>query len=756
MSLPRSHEGLADVDSDRTEIGSSAEGLTVSAEVSRTIGAELTLAPSASPLSATLSQGGSQGVFGDATPTQPASALSEAIQQSLGAPFRAPNHWLVKRLGKGGFGEVWLAEDKLSGKRVAIKFLAHGAGQRWESLLNEVQRLVLLDSDPGIIQLYDVHPDGNPPYFTMKWAEHGSLAAKLDSQGPLPVAEGTRIFREIAQAMAYVHVKGIHHCDLKPANVLLDACNRALIADFGQAQFSRDASPALGSLFYMAPEQAEARDQMSDTRWDVHALGAIAYAMLTGKPPRFDPALREEIGQTRELDHQLRLYRDGVRAATKPAEHRAIRGVDRELADIIDRCLEVDPARRYQDASDVLVALQRRERRRRQRPALVFGLGAPLVLLLIVLVANLYSGILTAKAINRATANHLEFMQSSDDSIAQFFALALKGVVDERKGLIERFAVRDDVAAAITSGNKTRLNELLLRHLAPGAEALGFKRCNIADSKGSILAYVKRDNAGHWSAGTEGLGRNIAFREWFNGDKQERRGTHYDPLSKSHISRPYRPIEVKDGKEFIGESGSAVSAPVFARGTGVKSRVAGVVSAQIPAEVVFGHIATAKSAAGKQNRFFTVLVDDRCVIHYYGDKTGELVDYINNNESNVCPHGQPSCPFRDLINNPASHPDGPEKENRILGNQASSIKNREYTSPVDKRKYLVGVSQLSELPWAVIVQYDKEEALKPTKEITRTLSTSGAWDLFIALAFTGGVWWLLRGALRREEEIAHG
>ena len=115
-------------------------------------------------------------------------------------------------------------------------------------------------------------------------SEGGSLAARLKA-GPLPLREALSFFRQIAEALAFVHAKGIRHCDLKPGNVLLNQHGQPLIADFGQAHLSDDAAPALGTFFYMAPEQAEAAPQIPDTRWDVYGLGALFFAMLTGGPP---------------------------------------------------------------------------------------------------------------------------------------------------------------------------------------------------------------------------------------------------------------------------------------------------------------------------------------------------------------------------------------------------------------------------------------------------------------------------------------
>src|SRR5262249_56925557 len=142
--------------------------------------------------------------------------------------------------------------------------------------------------------------------------------------------EALALFRQVAEALAYVHAKGIRHCDLKPGNVLLDARGRAVIADFGQAHFSSDASPALGTFFYMAPEQADLTRQIPDTRWDVYGLGGLFHAMLTGHPPREDVGVRTELGSRTALPSRLTRYREWGRKAPKPTGHRQVLAMDRQ------------------------------------------------------------------------------------------------------------------------------------------------------------------------------------------------------------------------------------------------------------------------------------------------------------------------------------------------------------------------------------------------------------------------------------------
>jgi hypothetical protein len=248
----------------------------------------------------------------------------------------------------------------------------------------------------------------------MAYAEQGSLANRLES-GPLPLAEAFDIFRQLAEALAYVHAKGVRHCDMKPGNVLLKARKRALIADFGQAHLSCEQAPALGTFFYMAPEQATLAKQIPDTRWDVYGLGAIFYAMLTGQPPRESAAVRDELARIDDLKDRLQQYRACVEKAPKPDLHRGVAGMDRHLAEIIDRCLEVSPVRRLRDAGSILAALARRERLLRQRPLLVFGFLAQVILCL-VLGGLGYLG--TQVAIQRTEESLMEKLDANDPHAA--------------------------------------------------------------------------------------------------------------------------------------------------------------------------------------------------------------------------------------------------------------------------------------------------------------------------------------------------
>src|SRR5690606_34424421 len=181
-----------------------------------------------------------------------------------------------------------------------IKFYTHRGGVDWSLLSREVEKLVFLSADRYVVQLLDVGWDAEPPYYVMEYVEQGSLDTWLAENGPMNVREAVELFREVAVGLLHAHGRGVLHCDLKPANVLLDQDRKPRLADFGQSRLTHEQLPSLGTLFYMAPEQADLK-AVPDARWDVYALGAMLYCTLTGSPPHRTPESIEEIESARDL-----------------------------------------------------------------------------------------------------------------------------------------------------------------------------------------------------------------------------------------------------------------------------------------------------------------------------------------------------------------------------------------------------------------------------------------------------------------------
>jgi serine/threonine protein kinase len=295
-------------------------------------------------------------------------------------PVDIPGYEPRRFLGSGAYGEVWVARDRNTGRQVAIKFYAHQGGLDWSILSREVEKLAFLSADRYVVQLLAVEWQAQPPYYVMEYVEQGSLEDYLAASGKLSVRETVAMFREVAVGLLHAHGKGVLHCDLKPANILIDQDNRPRLADFGQSRLSHEQTPALGTLFYMAPEQADL-SAVPDVRWDVYALGALLYTMLTGAPPHRTEAAIRTMEAAPNLEERLARYRRLIETSPPPAEHRRAPGVDRELADIVDGCLAADRERRYANVQEVLDALAERDKRRARRPLVLLGFIGPALLL---------------------------------------------------------------------------------------------------------------------------------------------------------------------------------------------------------------------------------------------------------------------------------------------------------------------------------------------------------------------------------------
>jgi protein kinase-like protein/sulfatase-modifying factor enzyme 1 len=200
---------------------------------------------------------------------------------------------LVRELGQGGMGAVFLGRDVKLDREVAIKVLppttrAYLGSDRFQ---REVQLAARL-SHPHIVPLFEADEVDGFLYYVMGYVAGESLAQRLAHQGQLPLDEALRITTEVGDALQYAHEHGIIHRDIKPANILL-AGGHALVTDFGIAKSVAESEEGktltgtgvtVGTAAYMSPEQASGERRI-DARSDVYALAAVLYEMLTGEPP---------------------------------------------------------------------------------------------------------------------------------------------------------------------------------------------------------------------------------------------------------------------------------------------------------------------------------------------------------------------------------------------------------------------------------------------------------------------------------------
>ncbi|TWU04338.1 serine/threonine protein kinase [Stieleria varia] len=308
------------------------------------------------------------------------SASQKLSMQATTPPAEVPGYRLERFLGSGAFGQVWTGRDLNTGRPIAVKFFLHRGGVNWSLLSHEVKSLVQLSADRHVVQVLEVGWESDPPYYVMELVTGGSLEEMLSHREQLPIAEAVELFHKICVGLNHCHSKGVLHCDLKPANVLLDDDNEPRLADFGQSRMTHDQTPALGTLFYMAPEQADL-ESTPDSSWDVYAAGAILYRMLTGKPPYRDEKVVDQLDTAGSLPKRLARYRQAIQESSPPSEQLKQTGVDRTLTRIISRCLAFEPTNRYANVQEILQDLDERERARSRRPLMVLGLIGPLILL---------------------------------------------------------------------------------------------------------------------------------------------------------------------------------------------------------------------------------------------------------------------------------------------------------------------------------------------------------------------------------------
>jgi serine/threonine protein kinase len=665
----------------------------------------------------------------DGGPPTELTGLSASIAPTQAAALPpVPGHVAVKKLGEGSYGQVWLYEEVRTGIRVAIKFFARAWGLEWQLLQAEVKQLAMMHADPGIVQLLDVEPESNPPYYVMSYAAGGSLAQRLKGRQGLPLADALRIFRQVTAALAYVHAKGIRHCDLKPGNILLDSRGRALIGDFGQAHLGSESSPALGTFFYMAPEQADLANTIPDMRWDVYGLGALFYAMLTGAPPREEGAPPAEPGRL-SLAEKLARYREAVRRAARPNAHRRVAGMDRALAVIIDRCLEVDPQRRFRDAGAVLEALARRDRAQRRRPLLLFGLAAPLLLVLVMTALGYWS----ARRQIDNTAEQLEHqLQESDRLGARLVASVIQESMQDRIELMQEFRddsehllikVKESRGGEIADEDRRTLRDALAELHSRGKERKFFHQYALADKDGYLLAVYPRLEAEE-RRDEKGRRRRWAFRDWFNGERDKPDpDDRSPPLRKLHVSQPYVSTVPNSPELAIN-----VSLPLVDRhGAGY-----GVLTGQVWVKDLHAWLARLDIRDG-----FVVLLNERgqCLLHRSADnikpRTGESpVDW------------RPQC----------------ELYNEALAEEHSDGL-ADYADPVDGKRYLAGYSRFRReegrrgVAWLALVQHDRAAVLKPVSQLERNLRFNCGVGLLVGLLLTVGLWGWMVLTLGREEGI---
>ena len=256
---------------------------------------------------------------------------------------------IIRLLGQGGMGAVYEVRDRELDRRVALKVIRADMAESPEAFWRFKQEIILARqiTHRNVIRLFDLGQANGIKFITMEYIEGENLRQHLLRKRKLEPCEAAQLMAQICRALEAAHAEGVIHRDLKPRNIMLDKSGRAYVMDFGLAR-SMSASGithiggSIGTLDYMSPEQA--KDLPLDARSDLFSAGIVFYEMLTGVRP-FDAG-----GSTRDPGR-------GMSEPPRPP-HEADKKVPSSLSEIVMKCLEIDPQRRFASARELLQQIE--------------------------------------------------------------------------------------------------------------------------------------------------------------------------------------------------------------------------------------------------------------------------------------------------------------------------------------------------------------------------------------------------------------
>jgi len=349
---------------------------------------------------------------------------------------------VVRQIGRGGMGEVYLAEDPQLQRQVALKILTGADAKAKRRFVREAITASKL-SHPNVAVVYEAGEADGLAFIAMQYVEGETLADRL-LRGHMAITEIERIAREVADALDDAHRHGIVHRDIKPGNIMIDTRGHVKVLDFGIAKLAEldslatpDGATAVaettagrfvGTLQYVSPEQA--RGGAVDGRSDIFSFGIVLYEMVTGKNPFTTSSFLETVSRIRDM--------------SPPAIERG--DCPDDLKRIIAECLAKSPERRYQTARDVMVDLEKvgtlpARRTGRLSPALT---AAAIVAMLLLAFGVLYLRRRTVASSGERVRSLavLPFRPLGSAGSDDFLAVGMADAVITRLGQVHSFTVR--------------------------------------------------------------------------------------------------------------------------------------------------------------------------------------------------------------------------------------------------------------------------------------------------------------------------
>ncbi len=662
-------------------------------------------------------------------------------RQQTTPPAQVPGYNLIHCLGEGAYGSVWLAEELNTGKKVAIKYYTNRRGLDWSLLSREVEKLATLYTSRNIVGLLEVGWESEPPYYVMEYLEQGSLESLL-AEGPLSATDALRISKSVLLALVHAHGRGILHCDLKPANVLLDNDFEPRLCDFGQSRLTDEISPALGTMFYMAPEQADL-NAVPDARWDVYALGALFYTMLVGSPPHQSAENDKQIRKARNLEEQLTIYRKIIRQQPRPSEHRKATGLDKRMCEIIDRCLHPDPEKRFANPQVVLDLIEQHERQRTRKPLVALGLLGPGLLFLAMapIFGNaMHSAVDTAREIS--TDRSLE----SNSLSARLLARSLERELDDRRRELMEIAEDPRLRTLILEATANQWEE---DKIQPLWEYLAAQKSRVDSVRQGVgrptdTSWFINDVQGYqrWREpfNEYTVGRRWAHRDYFHGLNKEfpRNAVPEDiqPTRKPHISQAFR-------SQATFRYMVAISVPIWDER---KENVIGLLARTSHlGELLNEYEQRLHLDSGTDADRVIALVDSRdgkLLNHPWmtrenlKDLPDETIDKLALDSSDVERLQQLAA-----LNGDATQT-GHLDRNELYDDPVGTVARDAY-----QEKWLAAFAPIGKTSWVAIVQERRARTWHPVEEMRTGLMNYGIWAVLVAFALIGLMWFFVLRAL---------
>ncbi len=444
------------------------------------------------------------------------------LESQLPAGTRLGDYEILQEVARGGMGIVYRARQRSLNRDVAVKMILAGPNPKPEFLRRfqtEAEAAASL-RHPNIVAIYDIGEDGGRPFFSMEYVAGRNLSELVEA-GPLAPERAARYVQKVAAAIHFAHQRGILHRDLKPSNILVDEFDEPRVTDFGLAKrLSTEldltsTGQLLGSPQYLAPEQMSNRRGEISPRTDVYSLGAVLYHLLAGRPPFQGQTMEQVLLQVIDAGPEPPLRARPVsshatKAGSLDAEQLRSSAPGFRISDldvICLKCLEKEPARRYNSAQEVAEELGRflarepihaRPRGRAERAWRWARKHAALVAASIMMVMALAAVIFATRKISPLS-------EAKEGAPALTFSFIDKDfAVSNWTLLVETNGPAAQTAAQIADGQPGPCREITTR-LGSKAEAIGFNLHKSAIYEPGLRGPITALNVSMLASVQEGL-----------------------------------------------------------------------------------------------------------------------------------------------------------------------------------------------------------------------------------------------------------